>query len=172
MPAFSSLLAGADTALPMIAAGDAIAARDPLSSSGIPNAIAGGIQAARVAADALFGQGTLKPAYVAGVAADHAAYLKTHWRTYRTEARWPDAPFWKVRAAHVTRGPETRIVADPDAARSIFVPARTARWIVAQALQGTTQLDLVRRARHMFPDLPDERLLLAIEDLTHAVAPA
>lgn len=172
LPAFSSQLSGQDAALPMVAAGDAMAARDPLSSSGIPNAIAGGIQAARVAADALFGQGRLKAAYLDGVAADHAAYLKTHWRTYRTERRWPGAPFWRFRTAHVTRGPTARVTTHPRADLSIFVPKQTARWIVNAARQPTTQLDLVHRARRTFPELPDERLLLAIEDLTREVSAA
>ena len=172
LPAFSSLLTGCDPALPLVAAGDAMAARDPLSSSGIPNAIAGGVQAARVAADALYGKGLLKSAYLEGVAADHAAYLKTHWRTYRTEGRWPEAPFWKFRAAHVTRGPEAQIRAHRDARTSIFVPKQAARWIVSAAQSQTTQLDLVRGAKRTFPDLPDERLLLAIEDLTREVATA
>lgn len=166
LPAFSSLLSRGDPNTPMVAAGDAIAARDPLSSSGIPNAIGSGIQAARVAADWLFGTGALKPAYLDGVAQDHAAYLKTHWRTYRTEDRWADAPFWRFRSAQVTRGPNARICATPDGTSSLFVPGHVARWIAGEAQQTTTQVDLVKQARQAFPDIPDERLLLAIEDLT------
>ncbi|WP_415919896.1 FAD-dependent oxidoreductase [Tateyamaria sp. SN6-1] len=166
LPAFSSLLRSSPSEVPMIAAGDAIAARDPLSSSGIPNAMGSGIQAARVAADWLFGKGALRAAYEESVALDHAAYLKTHWRTYRTEARWPDAPFWRFRAAQVTRGPHTRVSGRRDGHVSIFVPAPVSRWIVDAAQKDAPQLDLVTRARTAFPDIPDERLLLAIEDLT------
>ncbi|WP_299549432.1 tryptophan 7-halogenase [uncultured Tateyamaria sp.] len=166
LPAFSSLLSRGDPNTPMVAAGDAIAARDPLSSSGIPNAISSGIQAARVAADWLFGTGALKPAYLDGVAQDHAAYLKTHWRTYRTEDRWADAPFWRFRSAQVTRGPGARVCAAPNGDTSLFVPGHVARWIAGEAQRPTSQLDLVRQARQTFPDIPDERLLLAIEDLT------
>lgn len=167
LPAFSSLLQGGDPAKPIIAAGDAIAARDPLSSSGIPNALGSGIQAARVAADALFGQGALKPAYLASIAADHSAFLKTHWKTYRTETRWPDAPFWKFRAAQVTRGPDTPVVAKPDATTSIFVPRPVSKWLIEAAQLVAPQADLVIKARHLFPEIPDERLILAIEELTH-----
>ncbi|WP_299703160.1 tryptophan 7-halogenase [uncultured Tateyamaria sp.] len=166
LPAFSSLLSRSDPNIPMVAAGDAIAARDPLSSSGIPNAIGSGIQAARVAADWLFGTGALKPAYLDGVAQDHAAYLKTHWRTYRTEDRWAYAPFWRFRSAQVTRGPGARVCAAPNGDASLFVPGHVARWIAGEAQRPTSQLDLVRQARQTFPDIPDERLLLAIEDLT------
>lgn len=171
LPAFSSLLTGNDKTLPMVSAGDAVAARDPLSSSGIPNAIGSGIQAARVAADWLFGEGQLKHAYLHGVAQDHAAYLKTHWRTYRTEMRWPDAPFWRFRAAQVKRGPNTPICTAPDTNGSIFVPNHVARWIANTARQAAPQVDLVRQAKHAFPDIPDERLLLAIEDLTVVAEP-
>lgn len=165
-PAFSSLLRGGDLTLPMIAAGDAIAARDPLSSSGIPNAMASGIQAARVAADALSGLGALKEAYLASIAADHSAYLKTHWKTYRAETRWPDAAFWKFRIAHVTRPPETPVLAKPHAAPSVFVPRPVSNWILDAARIVTPQAELVARARTAFPTIPDERVILAIEDLT------
>ncbi|WP_299748306.1 tryptophan 7-halogenase [uncultured Tateyamaria sp.] len=168
LPAFSSLLGHGDPNVPMVAAGDSIAARDPLSSSGIPNAIGGGIQAARVAADWLFGTGALKAVYLDSVAQDHAAYLKTHWRTYRTEKRWPDGPFWRFRSAQVSRAPNTTIRAKPDTGASIFVPGHVARWIAETAQQKTSQVDLVRHARQTFPDIPDERLLLAVEDLTEA----
>ncbi|GGX48276.1 hypothetical protein GCM10007385_15150 [Tateyamaria omphalii] len=167
LPAFSSLLSRSDPNLPMVAAGDAIAARDPLSSSGIPNAIGGGIQAARVAADWLFGTGTLKPAYLDGVAQDHAAYLKTHWSTYRTESRWSNAPFWRFRSAQVCRGPSATIRSKSNGHRSIFVPSHVARWIADTAKHPMSQIEVVQQARSTFPDIPDERLLLAIEDLTH-----
>ena len=165
-PAFSSLLSGDDPSRPMIAAGDAIAARDPLSSSGIPNAMGSGIQAARVAADWLFGKGQLRAAYLDGVARDHFAYLKTHWQTYRTEHRWPAAPFWAFRSAHVTRRPDARVQARSDAAASIFVPARVARLIQQAAQTNAPFIDIVTRARALCPNIPDERLILAVEDLT------
>lgn len=176
-PAFSAILQGCADHPAMIAAGDAMAARDPLSASGIPNAIGGGIQAARVAADYLFGEGVLRQAYLHSVDADHQAYLKTHWRTYATEQRFADHAFWRFRLSHVQRGPQTLVRHDGaegqcDAAkraRSIFVPSRTAQWICDAAQEKTTQLDLVRRARAAFPAIADERLLLAIEDLTLAV---
>ncbi|MEJ6392145.1 tryptophan 7-halogenase [Gymnodinialimonas sp. 2305UL16-5] len=166
LPAFSSLLQGGDPNRPMIAAGDAIAARDPLSSSGIPNAMGSGIQAARVAADWLFGAGTLRSAYLDSIARDHSAYLKTHWKTYRTEARWPDAPFWRFRSAQVTRRPNTMVHLKRGAEGTIFVPGRAAQWIIEAAQKSVRQIDLVTGARDAFPDLPDERLILAVEDLT------
>ena len=166
LPAFSSLLRASGEQRPIIAAGDAIAARDPLSSSGIPNAMGSGIQAARVAADWLFGAGELRSAYLDSIALDHAAYLKTHWKTYSTETRWPEAPFWRFRATHVSRGPQTQIRCRSGVEESIFVPKQIAHWIVNAAISPVSQLDLVSNARRVFPEVPDERLLLAIEDLT------
>ncbi|GAB5446013.1 FAD-dependent oxidoreductase [Gymnodinialimonas sp.] len=164
--AFSALLTGHDASIPLIATGDAMAARDPLSSSGIPNAIGGGIQAARVAADYLFGDGQLRQGYLHSVTLDHQAYLRTHWATYAREARWPDAPFWRFRTARVTRAPEIAVRQAPGAQSSIFVPGPVAAWIAEAARTPLRQVDLARAARATFPDLADDRLLLAIEDLT------
>ncbi|MEM7426266.1 MAG: tryptophan 7-halogenase [Pseudomonadota bacterium] len=166
LPAFSALLTGANAEMPMVAAGDAAAARDPLSSSGIPNAIGSGIQAARVAADWLFGSGELKSAYLNSMAMDHAAYLKTHWKTYRAETRWPDAPFWRFRTAQIQRTPDVPVHARVATHSSLFVPKRVARRIVSLAEQPIQQADLVSRASQEFPEVPDERLILAVEDLT------
>ncbi len=166
LPAFSSLLSGDDPSRPMIAAGDAIAARDPLSSSGIPNAMGSGIQAARVAADWLFGDGQLRAAYRDSVARDHFAYLKTHWQTYRTETRWQTTPFWAFRSAQVSCRPETLVQASTETTHSIFVPAQVAKLIQDAARTDTPLIDIVKHARAACPDIPDERLILAVEDLT------
>ncbi len=166
--AFSGLLVDGTENLPVTAAGDAVASRDPLSSSGIPNAIGTGVQAARVAADWLYGKGELRRAYVQSVAQDHHNYLKTHWKTYQVEQRWPEEPFWCFRSTRVMRGPETPVVAKADSRRSIFVPGKVASWILDAARIPARQADLVADARAAFPFLPDERLLLAVEDLTEA----
>lgn len=168
-PAFSALLTGHDAPGPMIAAGDAMAARDPLSSSGIPNAIGGGVQAARVAADWLFGAGELRQGYLRSVTLDHHAYLRTHWATYDLENRWPDTPFWRFRTARVSRSPTAQVTAKPDAKTSIFVPGPTASWITQAAQAPVSQSELAVAARRLFPDLGHDRLLLAIEDLTQPV---
>lgn len=164
--AFSARLLGNSPNLPMIAAGDAIAARDPLSSSGIPNALGSGVQAGRVAADYLFGGGQLRQGYLKSIALDHEAYLRTHWKTYQIEKRWPIAPFWRFRTTQVQRGPMVMVRSKPNAAGTIFVPNPVSEWILTTAQTPLRQLDLVTSAKHLFPNQPDERLLLAIEDLT------
>ncbi|WP_138919434.1 hypothetical protein [Oceanicola sp. S124] len=89
--------------------GDAAAWRDPLSSSGIPTTVASGVQAARVAADHLFGSGALAQGHRGSIMLDHQAYLRAHWRCDQTRTRWPDHPFWHFRAAQVRRVPGARV---------------------------------------------------------------
>lgn len=171
-PAFSARLQGSNPNLPIIAAGDAIAARDPLSSSGIPSALGSGVQAARVAADYLFGSGQLRQGYLQSIALDNDAYLRTHWKTYQIEKRWPNAPFWRFRATQVQRGPKVMVRSKPTARGTIFAPSSVSDWILGTAQTPVLQVDLVTSARQMFPNQPDERLLLAIEDLTEGMEQA
>ncbi len=168
-PAFSSLLRGVDPALPLTACGDAITGRDPLSSSGIPTALSTGIQAARTAIDALCGTGAMKAAYVDAIARDHRHYLETHWKTYKSEHRWPEAPFWRFRATQVTRTPATPIIAKPAVTSSIFAPKPLIEQAITLAAQPIRQVEVALALSAAFPEVPDERLLLAIEDVTQPV---
>jgi len=80
-----------------VAAGDAAASFDPLSSLGIGHALHSGIHAARVAADALMGSGQLLPRYQAAVARTYRQYLAARSSHYEMERRWSRAPFWAGR---------------------------------------------------------------------------
>ncbi len=80
-----------------IAAGDAAAAHDPLSSHGIGSALAGGTWAARAVAATLGGDGTAFTSYGERLLADYARYLWTRSSYYADERRWPDKPFWERR---------------------------------------------------------------------------
>jgi flavin-dependent dehydrogenase len=80
-----------------IAAGDAAAAHDPLSSHGIGSALAGGRRAARSVAAALGGDDTAFTTYRERLLTDYARYLWTRHKYYRDERRWPDSPFWERR---------------------------------------------------------------------------
>jgi flavin-dependent dehydrogenase len=80
-----------------IAAGDAAAAFDPLSSMGIGYAIASGIQAARFAAIAVDGGSPGLHLYDEDVAAHFNAYLARRRDYYSIERRWSERPFWKRR---------------------------------------------------------------------------
>lgn len=81
-----------------IAAGDAAAAFDPLTSQGIPNALASGLAAARAVRAALDGDGGEAAAYAQAMLGTWSHSLAGAQAVYASEQRWPAAPFW--RAAH------------------------------------------------------------------------
>lgn len=82
-----------------LAAGDAAMALDPLSSIGIGHALASGIHAARVVHGRIGGDEELAASYPVDVAR-HMEHAIGQWRTlYRSERRWPEAPFWQRRHA-------------------------------------------------------------------------
>jgi flavin-dependent dehydrogenase len=82
-----------------VAAGDAAASFDPLSSLGIGYAMLSGIQAARAVDHRLRGDEKLAVAYAADVARHVASYVAQRRELYRLEQRWPDRPFWSRRHA-------------------------------------------------------------------------
>lgn len=85
-----------------IAAGEAAAAFDPLSSMGIGFAVSTGIEAARVA-HAYCSQGEdHSAAYIRDVERLFGEYRRQQLAQYAGEARWPDAPFWQRRHAQHT----------------------------------------------------------------------
>ena len=98
-PAYSQLLRPAAGA-GWIAAGDAAASFDPLSSMGIGHALSSGIEAARVAHAALEHGGVVGAGYTAAVARHFAEFLQLRRAHYAAERRWPGAPFWASRRGH------------------------------------------------------------------------
>lgn len=96
LAAGSSLL-GRPYGVGWIAAGDAAAAYDPLSSHGIGSALASGRRAAQAVAAALDGDDSAFPAYRDRLLADYARYLWTRHAYYMDEQRWPREPFWERR---------------------------------------------------------------------------
>jgi flavin-dependent dehydrogenase len=80
-----------------IAAGEAAAGFDPLSSMGIGYALASGIQAARVAASTLGGDQEHARLFAGDVKRHFEAYLARRQAYYRIEQRWPESPFWARR---------------------------------------------------------------------------
>lgn len=81
-----------------VAAGDAAAAFDPISSLGIGFSLRSGMEAARVAVAAAEGDDAPAAAYTASVARIYDDYRSRWHGIYRQERRWPDAPFWARRA--------------------------------------------------------------------------
>lgn len=84
-----------------LAVGDALVARDPLSSTGIDYALASA-ERAFVALQALAGglQRSLET-YSRQVQDDFDAYLAQRRYYYAMECRWPDAVFWQRRQGRV-----------------------------------------------------------------------
>ena len=80
-----------------IAAGDAAAAYDPLSSHGIGSALADGRNAARAVAATLDGDPASFTTYRDRHLAGYTHYLCTRHAYYADEQRWPTAPFWSRR---------------------------------------------------------------------------
>jgi 2-polyprenyl-6-methoxyphenol hydroxylase-like FAD-dependent oxidoreductase len=80
-----------------VAAGEAAAAYDPLSSHGIGSALAGGRQAAAALAAALEGDSGALTAYAERLRAGYARYLWLRHAFHADERRWPAAPFWARR---------------------------------------------------------------------------
>jgi flavin-dependent dehydrogenase len=82
-----------------VAAGEAAAGFDPLSSMGIGYALASGIEAARAVHNVLTADGKQMACYTASVARHYASYRAQQQQYYSMEQRWPDSPFWARRQA-------------------------------------------------------------------------
>jgi flavin-dependent dehydrogenase len=80
-----------------LAVGDAALSRDPLSSSGLALALAGGEHAARTIDTHASGHTDALREHDAAVQQELARYLATRADYYRLETRWPDSPFWAER---------------------------------------------------------------------------
>jgi flavin-dependent dehydrogenase len=79
-----------------VAAGDAAATFDPLSSAGILKALRSGKIASFVAFDSLEGRDSARR-YQDLADREYCQYLETRTEFYRMEQRWPQSPFWRRR---------------------------------------------------------------------------
>lgn len=82
-----------------LAAGDAAASFDPLSSQGLLNALFTGLAAAEAAERHLCGDTHALEEYRQTVRGITAAYCRHLADQYAAQTRWPEAPFWRRRAA-------------------------------------------------------------------------
>jgi flavin-dependent dehydrogenase len=80
-----------------VAAGDAAASFDPLSSMGIGYALWSGSHAARLAEDVLLGPSSFAADYCRTLQRQYEQYLELRRRFYQLEQRWPDRAFWRRR---------------------------------------------------------------------------
>ena len=149
-----------------VAVGDAVASHDPLSSTGIPHALGSGVHGALVAADALFAEGAMLPAYAEGVRADVDQYLLTRDRYYQREARWPDAPFWARRRARVALDPRATIVGASGApGRPVHLTPARAAALLDRCREGRPVHEAVRAFAEAYPDVPHQRAILGLQEL-------
>jgi len=97
-----------------IAAGDALAAFDPLSSMGIGHALISGASAARAAEALLCGDSGPTDEYIASSSEHFSQFLELRSRYYQMEQRWPHMPFWRRRHGSASaREPQASIHASP-----------------------------------------------------------
>jgi len=82
-----------------LAVGDAASAYDPIAAQGIVKALADAADATKAIAAALDGGPEPPWRYADRVAARFDDYLANRAHLYGLERRWPDAPFWRGRAA-------------------------------------------------------------------------
>ena len=80
-----------------LAVGDAAMAFDPLSSQGVARALTTGRQAVEVMLAARNGNADAPEHYLRSLKLTFDKYLQKRTHYYRTEQRWPDAPFWRRR---------------------------------------------------------------------------
>ncbi len=112
-PAGSSLLTQ-PTGDGWIAAGDAAASYDPLSSHGIGSALANGRSAARAIAATLAGDPTAFAGYRDRLLASYTHYLCTRHAYYADEPRWSTFPFWRRRHGAQPPSASTKLQTDWD----------------------------------------------------------
>jgi flavin-dependent dehydrogenase len=90
-----------------LVAGDAAAAFDPLAAVGIGFALRSGMEAARVATEAMAGNADAAIAYADSLFKIYADYRLRLRRIYQAEKRWPASEFWNRRAVNVNLPPQT-----------------------------------------------------------------
>jgi flavin-dependent dehydrogenase len=85
-----------------LAVGDAAAARDPLSSSGVDFALASAERAFSALQAIANGDSHAPAAYDNDLRRDFELYLQQRTEFYCVEQRWPDSPFWARRQQHAS----------------------------------------------------------------------
>lgn len=156
-----------------LAAGDAAACHDPLSSSGIARALDSGIRAARAIHGVLV-QGQPEDAlaeYESYMGLGYDQYCATRASYYQIETRWPEATYWRRRQPRVTLDPHgwlERTVPAPSQAPAPRLPADL-RHVDASLLLGLAQRprpahELVAEHRLRAPSpVGDLQVILALQ---------
>jgi flavin-dependent dehydrogenase len=153
-----------------VAVGDAVASYDPISSSGIPRALASGIHGAFIAVDSLFSRGELLTTYAQAIEQDFKQYLQTQWQYYQRETRWPESIFWARRRAVIgiskesivraTHFYEQRINRAP-----IHLKVNEAQelWLLCEA--GKPLKQIIAEFSEKYVYLPESKIILGLQEL-------
>ncbi|MBR7799556.1 NAD(P)/FAD-dependent oxidoreductase [Undibacterium fentianense] len=168
-PCFSSYLKQAG-GQDWVAVGDAVASYDPISSSGIPRALASGIHGAFIAVDRLFSRGELLGAYAQAIEQDFRQYLQTQWQYYQRESRWPNAIFWARRRAVIAISKESKIKAthyfEQKLARSpVHLKANELQdlWLLCEL--GKPVKLVIEQFQEKHLPIPEQKCLLGLQEL-------
>ena len=153
-----------------VAVGDAAASHDPLSSTGIPHAIGSGVHGARVAANSLFSNGELLESFQQSIHRDFLQYLRTHWRYYRRETRWPESLFWKRRSTPISIDPNATIERVEPSTKTIsyglvHLPTQFSRQLYESCQPGRSAHRIVRAFSNAHPQIPDQQIILEFQEL-------
>lgn len=174
VPAYSSSL-NQYSGEAWVACGDAAVSFDPLSSSGIPNALASGIQAAIVAANHVLVNEDTSSAYAAALSQDVQQYLNTHQQYYATEKRWPDQVFWQRRQGRVSLDPEAcfshpQLEQRIEQASSVHLMSGMLAGLKRECREGRPMHEVVRAFKAKHDSVPDQKIILALQDLMQGSA--
>lgn len=168
-PCYSSYLNAAG-GKDWVAVGDAVASYDPISSSGIPRALASGIHGAFIAVDSLFSRGELLSTYAQAIEQDFRQYLQTQWQYYQRETRWPDAVFWARRRAVIGISKESTVRTshfyEPKINRSpVHLKINEAKdlWLLCEAGKSLKQIATEFSAKYLY--LPESKIMLGLQEL-------
>lgn len=168
-PCFSSYLQEAG-GKDWVAVGDAVASYDPISSSGIPRALASGIHGAFIAVDQLFSSGDLLTTYANAIQQDFKQFLQTQWQYYQRETRWPLATFWARRRAVIAISKEATVFAthyfeQKLAPNPTHLKANELQdlWLLCELGKPLKEVITGFAQRHLH--LPEQKVMLGLQEL-------
>lgn len=168
-PCFSSYLrevGGKD----WVAVGDAVASYDPISSAGIPRALASGLHGAFIAIDSLFSNGELLKTYSQAIEQDFKQYLQTQWQYYQRETRWSESVFWARRRAVIAISKDATIHAthyfeQKFAKTPIHLKCNELQdlWLFCELGKPVREIIELFSKRHLH--IPEQKILLGLQEL-------
>jgi hypothetical protein len=152
--------------------GDSATTFDPLSSQGVVKALRSAILGSHAVRDALAGDNSGLIKFERIIEQEFDAYLTARRQFYRSETRWPNAPFWRRRHARVSLHPLSVvcIVRDPAAWRraGAYLSDKDLARLGGLCDGRRPACEIVSALRAGRPDLDDERVILALQEITTA----